>query len=325
MILTGNNTRNILGEELQDLLIRKNNDVELLLVASSDINEVDRYVDLVNDYNPEFLICAGGGKTIDVGKYITTKSSNRNLEMIALPTIPSHDGLASPYIFLNDPGETLIGNSKPPIAVIADINKMMQHPDILRYIAAGVGDSIGKFTSIWDWRLASKNKSEKFSRFVGGVLENSDTLLQHQINADIPKKNLYDAIQVAIKAQLISGVLMGTYDNIRVGYGSEHLFSSALDALIPDANILHGERIALGTIMMASLQGQEIKPIKDILEYAGCPTSIYDLEEDLNPNILIQALLNAQKFSNMYTIFDITDMTEESAWELAISSYVIDE
>ncbi|UCG90550.1 MAG: iron-containing alcohol dehydrogenase [Candidatus Heimdallarchaeota archaeon] len=322
MILTGPRTRYVVGEEIYNVVTSQGMDCEVIIIENASLEAAKSYVDLAEQYKPNVIISAGGGKNIDVGKYCL-KQISRKVEMISVPTSTSHDGLASPFIFLNDPTDKFIGECRPPIAVIADVEKILNHPDLVRYIAAGVGDTVGKITAIWDWRHAWRIKSEKFSRFVGGVLENADTLFQSQVSEALIDPE--HAVQVVLKALLIAGVLMGTSNNIRVGYGSEHMFSAALDAQTSNADILHGERIALGAIMMAKLQGQNHEKLVNILKNAGCPTNIEDLKVDIPPEAIVAALHRAHKTNSMYTVLGQTGLTKEAALNIAQITGVISE
>lgn len=319
MILTGPHTRYIVGEEIFEALTNQGMDCEVTIIEDSSLEAAKSYLDVVEQYKPNVLIGAGGGKNIDVCKFCLQRFSE-NIEMISVPTATPHDGLASPFIFLNDPTEKFIGECRPPIAVIADVEKILKHPDLVRYIRAGVGDTIGKITAIWDWKYAWRIKSEKYSRFVGGVLENADTLFQSQVSEALIDTD--HAVQVVLKALLIAGVLMGTSNDIRVGYGSEHMFSAALAAETPNADILHGERVALGTIMMMRLQGQD-KHLTDVLKNVGSPTNIDELEEKIPPEAIVTALQKAHKINSMYTVLGRTGLTKEAALNLAQISGVI--
>ncbi|MFX0049872.1 MAG: iron-containing alcohol dehydrogenase [Candidatus Hodarchaeota archaeon] len=321
LVLTGPNTRQIVGEEIFEILSHQEMNCEVMIVEHSSLEAAKTYKDQLEQYNPNILISAGGGKIIDIGKYCLNQVKNK-LEMISVPTSTSHDGIASPFIFLNDPTEKYIGECQPPVAIIADVEIIKQHPHLIRHLAAGVGDTVGKITSIWDWQYAWRIKSEKYSRFVGGVLENADSLFQSQVTEALVDPEF--AIQVVLKALLIAGVLMGTSNDIRVGYGSEHMFSTALAAETPEADILHGERVALGAIMMAKLQGQDHNQIINILKSAGCPTNIHDLEDEIPPESIIQALQKAHTVHSMYTVLGRTGLTESAALNLARMTKVID-
>jgi len=322
MILTGPHTRFVVGEDIFNVLTNQGMNCEIVIVENASLEAAKSYVDLVEQYKPNVIIGAGGGKNIDVCKYCLNQIS-RKLEMISVPTTTSHDGLASPFIFLNDPTEKYIGECRPPIAVIADVEKILSHPDLIRFIAAGVGDTVGKITAIWDWRHAWRIKSEKFSRFVGGVLENAETLFQSQVSEALIDPE--HAVQVVLKALLIAGVLMGTSNDIRVGYGSEHMFSAALAAQTPNADILHGERVALGAIMMAKLQGQNHRKIVNILKNVGCPTNVEDLNDKILPEAIVTALHTAHKTNSMYTVLGHSGLTKDAALNIAQITGVISE
>ena len=320
MVLSGTKTRKIAGEEIYTSLEEKNYTFESLIVEEASLEGALSFNNEVQQFGANLLVCAGGGKVIDVGKFCTFKSKHR-IELISVPTSTPHDGIASPFIFLNNPTEKFIGKSRPPVAIIADIDKINQHPDLYRFLAAGVGDTVGKMTAIWDWRYAHRIKSIKYSRFVGGVLQKADSLFQNQVTeAMVDPEN---AIKVVLKALLIAGVLMGTSNDRRVGYGSEHMFAGALDAEIPETNLLHGERVSLGAIMMAKLQGQDFVQIKHILESAGCSTSIDELEEDIDPRAILQALQKAHKVDPMYTILGETGIPASAAINVATETNII--
>ncbi len=320
LILTGPKTQKIAGEPIFNHITNHGLDCELLIIENSFLETAETYRDIVKNYKPDLLISAGGGKVIDVGKYCV-QNSEYKLEMISVPTSTPHDGIISPYIFLNNPSETLIGECSPPIAIIADIQVIQKNPHLIRYLAAGVGDTVGKITSTWDWKYAWRMKSEKYSRFVGGVLENADNIFQNTVNEAL--LNPETAIQTVLKALIIAGVLMGTSNSIRVGYGSEHMFSAALDAEYHGKNILHGERVALGTILISRLQSQNQAQIIEILKKAGCPTNIYELEDEIPPHIIVKALRTAHTISSMYTVLGRTGLTEMAAWNLVRGSGII--
>ncbi len=320
MVFTGPKTRHIIGNDVFSILEKGNISFDSLIIEEASIEAANTYQDSVNDNGSNLIICAGGGRVIEIGKFCSFKA-NQKTELISVPTTASHDGIASPFIFLNDPTEKYIGESRPPVAIIADIDKIIQHPDLPRYLAAGVGDTVGKMTAIWDWRYAHRIKSVKFSRFVGGVLQSADSLFQNQVSEALVDQE--NAIKVVLKALLIAGVLMGTSNDIRVGYGSEHLFSQALHSETPNKDILHGERVALGTILMAKLQGQDYQQIIKILDSAGCPTCIDDLEDEIEPEAVIRALQRAHEVDSIYTILGETGLSKKAAETLAIQTNVI--
>ncbi len=54
--------------------------------------------------------------------------------------------------------------------------------------------------------------------------------------------------------------------------GAEHLFSHAIEYIVGQNYGLHGERVGIGTIMMAKLHNVDWEVIVETLERVGAPT-----------------------------------------------------
>ncbi len=79
---------------------------------------------------------------------------------------------------------------------------------------------------------------------------------------------------------------------------------------------LHGEKVGIGAIMIAKLQGQDWKKIVKTLKNVGAPTTAKEI--GLKPKILAKALTIAQSLRpERYTILSEKKMTESSALKLA--------
>ena len=93
------------------------------------------------------------------------------------------------------------------------------------------------------------------------------------------------------------------------------MFSHAVDHL--EAGVgLHGEKVGIGAIMVAKLQGQDWKRIVKTLKNVGAPTTAREI--GLKPKVLAKALTIAQSLRpERYTILSEKIMTETSAIKLA--------
>jgi glycerol-1-phosphate dehydrogenase [NAD(P)+] len=282
---------------------------------------------IILDENIHFIIVLGESCTIEGVKYIV-KQTHDKIDWISIPTSPVHDGFASPFIFLNsiEGGEEFIGSCKPPIAIIADTEILEQATT--RSIKSGIGILLSKFSSNWDWKLASRLRSESISDFTALV---SDELILLQANnlklSSINPNNPQLAITEIMKGLIIRGFLSSFSNNIRASFGSEHMFSQALDHIVP-GQTLRGERVALGTIMMASLQGQEWRVIRDFYKSAGVAVTAEEL--NLKNSSIIKALRNAVQFSKslsgeteFYTILGNEGLTEDAALRLTYRTGII--
>ena len=106
---------------------------------------------------------------------------------------------------------------------------------------------------------------------------------------------------------------MNIYSSSRPCSGSEHNFSHALDLLLGEKNKqigtrsvslqpLHGEQVALGTIISVYLQGGDWKRIKNIMEKFGLPTNAEEME--ISDEVAVKALHMAKNMRKRYTILN---------------------
>lgn len=289
--------------------------------------EIEYLLGKVQSQTINFIVVLGESYTIEAVKYVVQKMNN-SIDWISIPTAPIHDGFSSPFIFLleEDGGEEYYGLCKPPIAIIADTRILEQATT--RAINSGIGILLSKFSSNWDWKLASRLRSEPISDFTALV---SDELMLLQANnlklTPLLPNNPQIAITEILKGLIISGFLGSFSNNIRASYGSEHMFAQALDHIIP-GKTLRGERVALGTILMSSLQNQDWRLIRDFYKSAGVAVTASEL--GISTTSIMKALLNAVKYpktlnenERFYTILGEEGLTEEAALRLMYRTGVI--
>jgi glycerol-1-phosphate dehydrogenase [NAD(P)+] len=134
--------------------------------------------------------------------------------------------------------------------------------------------------------------------------------------------NIQIGLRTIIEALISSGVAACIAGSSRPCSGSEHLFSHAIEYITGDSCGLHGERVGLGTIIMAKLHGLHYEIIIEALENLGAPTKASQL--NIRESDVIQALLIAQSLRpERYTILSKTKLNKKSAYDLAKSVGVI--
>ncbi len=272
--------------------------IEKVECRTCDVEEVEeispeKILELSNKYMSitDYIIALGGGKIIDFGKAM---AHVMGIPYVSIPTIASHDGIASPYVShilqidLNKHGISKV--QKSPIAIIADTSIILEAPR--RYLLAGIGELVGKLIAVKDWELAVRVKGEEFSEYAAALARDSSLIVLK--NRDKLKVHDEESVRIVVKALLGCGVAMAIAGSSRPCSGSEHLFSHAVDILARERGFrpaLHGEQVALGAIMMAYLHGMRWRRIKSFLQSLNIPVTAKEL--GLDRDIIIEALMMA--------------------------------
>ncbi len=280
-----------------------------------EINEVspEGIIELSNRYAriTDYIIALGGGRIIDFGKAM---AYIMNVPYVSIPTIASHDGIASPYVShvlqldLNKHGVGKV--QKSPIAIIADTSIILEAPR--RYLLAGIGELVGKLISVADWELAVRLKGEEFSEYAATLARDSALIVLR--NRDRLKVHNEESVRIVVKALLGCSVAMAIAGSSRPCSGSEHLFSHAIDLLAREMGFrpaLHGEQVALGAIMMAYLHGMRWRRIRSFLQSLNIPVTAKEL--GLDRDVIIEALMMAHNVRpDRFTILG-TGLTRKAA------------
>jgi len=203
------------------------------------------------------------------------------------------------------------------LAIIADINVLSSAPR--RLINAGIGDTIGKIIAVRDWKLASKLRGEYYGDYTASLALMS---AKHALSCTrILNKDIKAGVRTLTEALISSGVAMGMAGSTRPASGSEHLFAHAIEMLYPNVG-LHGELVALGTILMAYVHGINWRKIKRAMRRVGLPTKAKEI--GIPDEGVIKALTIAHTIRpERYTILGDRGLTWESAEKIARETGVI--
>ncbi len=314
LIVTGEKfTKNIAKKIMENL--PKDSSYEVIEISNATLDEVYKVEEIVKKINPKVLLGIGGGKVIDVAKYVSFRN---NLEFISIPTAPSHDGITSPFASIKGLSRPVSVKAKEPLAIIADIEILSSAPR--RLINAGIGDTIGKIIAVRDWKLAAKLRGEYYGDYTASLAIMS---AKHAFQCTkIINKDIKYGTSMLMEALISSGVAMGMAGSTRPASGSEHLFAHAVELLHPEG-VLHGELVGLGTIMMAYLHGLNWRKIRNRLKKIGFPVKAKKV--GLSDEVIIKALTIAHTIRpERYTILGDRGLTWNSAEKVARITEIID-
>lgn len=304
IIVSGKKSYEIVGSKIRDRL----NDIVfgIFLVEKASMDEVRRIEFELGYTDVDAVVGIGGGKVLDVSKVL---SSELNAAFISIPTIASHDGIASPIASFKSEKRPISISTNPPAAVLADLTILRRSP--IRYLRAGYGDLVSNITAVKDWILAKEKVDEDYNEVAASMAVMPASLLLKTANLDI--SNIAH-LEMLVRGLILSGVSISLVGSSRPASGAEHKFSHALDYL-GYGDGLHGEQVGIGTIIMEYLHQKyygvgDWEEIKQSLERVQAPTMAKEI--GLTKEQVIEALMFAKKIrKKRYTILEDVDPSRE--------------
>lgn len=280
-------------------------------------NSTEELLDYVKfwgkNLNLRGFIAFGGGRVIDSSKYIAKLC---NVPYFSVPTALSNDGICSPVTVLKQNNQQVRFGTELPKKIIIPIDIISQAP--YETFAAGIGDLLSNHSALADWRLAEIKNAEPLNEFAYMFSKSAYLEIEDMIfDASFCSANIVssDFIKTLSQGLILSGLAMSIAGNSRPASGAEHLISHAIDSLVPNNKLVHGSKVAFGSLVSEYLRSGLTFWIKDIHQKIGLPVTWKDL--CLDKSIIIQALIIAKSMNpDRYTILNEVDMTEAKAQEI---------
>jgi glycerol-1-phosphate dehydrogenase [NAD(P)+] len=207
--------------------------------------------------NADAIIGFGGGKALDVAKYIAFLCGRPYL---SVPTSLSNDGFCSSQSSLTVGNRRRPLQSTMPFGVILDTTVCLDAPEILWH--SGVGDLVSKFTAVTDWKMAFHAAGTPVDDFAALLSDASVYQFLARPTHDLEGMTLLGT------ALLLNGISMSICGSSRPASGSEHLISHALDSVSKRPR-LHGLQVGVATYLISLLQGQHSKRIAALFHATG--------------------------------------------------------
>ena len=312
LIVSGVNVKKLLNKKIVESLEDQQLNYKWITVKSPTMGSVSIVRSNTIKNKIDLLIGIGGGKSVDVAKLVAHQV---NKPYISAPTTASHDGISSPFASIKGLDRPYSANAKSPIAIIADLGVINKAPDKL--IISGCSDLLAKITALEDWKLAHKEKNEKYIEYAAKLA----MLSAEPVLDDKFKLNNLDNRKNIVISLITSGIAAGIAGSSRPCSGSEHLFAHATD-LLDSENGLHGEKCGIGTIMMAKLHNLDWEKISDKLDKINAPNTAKKI--GLSEDTIIKALVMGYKLRpDRYTILHKVKLDNKSARKLARDTNII--
>ena len=304
IIFADDNVKKIIADRVADIVSEKF-EVRMIKPESAEKNYIENLAKTVSHY--DFSIAIGGGRTIDAAKYSSFLAGK---PWIAFPTILSHDGVVSSRASIENNEMKISMQASGPTAIIADLETIKGAP--YRFMASGCGDLISNISAVNDWRIASRAKKEKYSTLIAELsLLSAKACMEHV--KEIRSKS-YGGIEALLWGLVCSGFAMNLHGSSRPCSGSEHNFSHALEKLFHEKGLqpaMHGEQVALGTIISLYLQKEDWEQARRIMKKFGLPVTAKQL--GISGEAAVKALAAAKDVRDRYTILNKYKLTEKAS------------
>jgi glycerol-1-phosphate dehydrogenase [NAD(P)+] len=203
--------------------------------------QIDKSIDL--------FITVGSGSLNDIVKAVSFRS---NIPSIIIATAPSMDGYAS------NTSALIVENLKKsvecalPKVIIGDTDILKNAP--MKMILAGLGDMIGKYSALCDWRLSRLINDEYYCEVTAKI--SADATQKCVDNIDGVKEREDGAIENILDGLIRIGIAQSFMKNSRPASGSEHHLSHFWEMkFILDGKeaLLHGTKVGLTSSIAAKL------------------------------------------------------------------------
>ncbi len=310
VLLTGERSYEVAGRKIEEKISdfvsnrffvkRAGMDVAKNIVVSIGYADVDGVIGI------------GGGKVLDVAKVV---ASELGVPFISIPTVASHDGIASPVASFKENGKAVSILVDPPTAVLADLTILRHSP--IRLLRSGYGDLISNVVAVKDWKLARDKIGEDFNEVAASMA----MMPANFMLMCAEKLDLRNHLEMLVRGLILSGVAISLVKSSRPASGSEHKFSHALD-ILGYGNGTHGEQVALGTIIMEYLHEKyygegDWELIKMSLEKIQAPTTAREI--GLTKEQVLEALMFAKNIRRKrYTILEDVNPSKDE-FEVVLS------
>jgi glycerol-1-phosphate dehydrogenase [NAD(P)+] len=273
---------------------------------AGDPGSIEAVVGAIGRRSVTCCIAVGGGRVIDTVKQA---SALTGVPFVSVPTSLSHDGICSPIasLVLADGRRESVGAVMPE-AVVVDLAVVGSSPR--RAMRAGAGDLLSNLTALQDWRLASARGRDSFDGYSALIAEASAHAFLYLAGAAAEL-----SLEVLARGLVLSGLAMATAGTSRPCSGAEHLISHSLDRILRERARLHGEQVALGTLIASAAHGEVPSELRAAYEALGLPRRCGDL--GLETAEVVEAVMAAPATRpERYTILDETDLSRAAVEEL---------
>ena len=256
------------------------------LDGSSHANErgIAPLMDELSLHDYDCVVACGSGSLHDITRYC---AHEHNIDFVSFPTAPSVDGFVSSVAAMTFGGRKVSFESASPVAMFADERVLADSP--ARLTASGVGDILGKYTALFDWKIANLLCGEPIASEVYDLMKSAldrlsalldelisadggdashgvargtvdgnaaHTIARGAVDGDIARnitRSSPEYIRCVMECLILAGLSMQLCGNSRPASGAEHHLSHfwEMNLVNKPCGALHGESVGCGALLVA--------------------------------------------------------------------------
>lgn len=243
----------------------------------------------VYERGTDLLLAVGSGTLNDLCKFV---SFQLNLPYMIVATAPSMDGFVSVGAALIHNHVKTTYQAHVPVAVLGDPEVLAAAP--MEMIVAGLGDILGKYTCLVDWKMAHLIEGEYYCEAIDKMVKESIEIVVAE--SDGIRNRDKAAVKHLMEALVLTGVAMSFTGNSRPASGSEHHLSHYWEMKFQMEGkkpVLHGIKVGVGMLavikmyeMLREEQPDFAAARKRQPDYEAWKKKVCDCYEDAAPGIL---------------------------------------
>ena len=239
--------------------------MEKLILNGAHIKPDEAQIEAVAKAAPghSAIVAVGSGVICDLARYV---ANEQGMSFVAVPTAASVDGFVSSSAVVTLKKAKLTLPAVSPLGVVADMEIISAAPK--RMTASGVGDMLGKYIAIADWKVGGLLSNEYYCPFTADLELNSVDMIMDEIEG-IARGEIASMSKL-MEGLLISGIAMQMMATTRPASSFEHHISHYLETVPMDENFdhdaLHGEKVGVASVYAAKYYPIFVRLLKSIFE-----------------------------------------------------------
>lgn len=246
------NTWEAAGKCARDELEKAGLSVKSLVLQDEELVPDERVLGAIFMACPvdvDLVLAVGSGTINDLCKFVSHRVGK---DYAVFASAPSMDGFVSVGAALMTNHVKTTYDTHGPVAVFGDTDILAKAP--MNMITAGLGDILGKYTCLLDWKLAHLIEGEYYCEEVVSMVKEAIEIVTQQ--GPRIKDRDPEAVKAVTRALVLTGMAMSFVGNSRPASGCEHHLSHYWEMkFIMEGKkpILHGTKVGVGMVTASYL------------------------------------------------------------------------